>query len=657
MIYLVDYQVPDYKTINLQQAKNFFLGNPILGFDLETRGFFPQNDAVTAAGFSNGNDTIIVPDRLITELKSEIIATTLIGHNLFFDLRFLIHKNIFIQKYWDTLICEKVLTNGKTVKRDLETVIKKYCNISVDKSLQNNIHKSEITNRHFIEYLNNDVQYLIKIKNDQDQALNEKRLKKVFYLIENPFVACLAYSGYHGHQIDVEHLKNITEKRLALVTEYENKMREFILENRIEDFIVYTSENLFESGKENVDINFKSSRQIITLFKAIGIEVNQKNKQTKKVNTTSSYKLIGKQNHPLAKIYGSYGKERKKIETFGLNVLKLIERFSDNRIRTSYNQSVDSGRVSSGGKTFDGIRLINTQNIPKSEEDRIVYIAKPGYQLVISDYSQQEPRTLAEFSKDDLYAKYTLDPELDMHCLFAQFVYPELKELSHKEIIKNHSDKRSIAKGVTFAMAYLGNENTIQENTGLDLNICKEIHDFYYKTFNKIKTYYDWCYEDAIKHGYIRINTVSNRIRYLDNFENYKRLETLINNRDFKIKYYDSKKSQGRFYQDHKLHVSNYFRKQNDYKKQSVNTRIQGTGADMTKLGEIYIYQELVKHDLLNKVFIPNRIHDEIVSEAPNEYADKIKLLQESCMMKAAETFLKVIPMKIETKINPKWLK
>lgn len=658
MIYVVETKSSKYPKISIEEAKNFLKNNEILGFDLETTGYFPQNSHILAAGFGNSENQIIVPGHLLSELKKEMLACTLIVQNLAFDFRFCLHIDIWLEKYYDTMIAEKVIYQGlKRHGYSYEDLVKRYVNITIDKSFQKKVAFSNIEDLQFQEYLAQDVKYLEIIMNNQKKILTEQNLNKTFFLIENPYIQNLAYSAYHGFKVNRKYLNELIDKRVKEQEDLINKMNQYIINNNIEEFIEYTSTDLFNESSKTVSINWKSSQQVIAVFKTIGIEVLAQNPTTKEFKPSSSYKLIGKHKNDLAKLFGKYGKLRKKLESFGFNIQILLQHFTDDRIRTSYNQIVDTGRISSGGKTFDKIKLINLQNVPTDKEDREIYEAGEGNSLIILDYSQQEPRLIASQSNDAKYAEYAINPEMDLHCFFAQFRFPELRELSHKEIAKLHSDKRTQCKAITFTFAYLGTAYTIHQRTGIPLIECEAVEKHYWEEFSNVKKFCDDCYNIAERTGKIIINNVTNRHRLLDFFEYYTQLKALLT-KDFMAKYSEGKKNNNAFYLANKSKVSAFYKYQSKIKKLAVNTKIQGTGADMTKLAEILFLNELKREKLLGIVFIPNRVHDEIDIECPDNLIPKIQKIAESCMMKSAELFLqKHIPMKIGITVSKKWVK
>ena len=78
------------------------------------------------------------------------------------------------------------------------------------------------------------------------------------------------------------------------------------------------------------------------------------------------------------------------------------------RVHTNFKaHGAETGRFSSSDP--------NLQNIPSSGEYgkliRNLFVAPPGYKLIVADYSQIEPRIIASFSKDPILVKNYLDGE------------------------------------------------------------------------------------------------------------------------------------------------------------------------------------------------------------------------------------------------------
>jgi DNA polymerase I-like protein with 3'-5' exonuclease and polymerase domains len=85
--------------------------------------------------------------------------------------------------------------------------------------------------------------------------------------------------------------------------------------------------------------------------------------------------------------------------------------------------------------------------------------------------------------------------------------------------------------------------------------------------------------------------------------------------------------------------VREYERLVASVRRAGMNHPIQGTSADITKLAIALFYENT--DERLGKLVAV--VHDEIVVESPDEHAGVIKLQLEECMLKAARTFLKTV--------------
>jgi DNA polymerase I-like protein with 3'-5' exonuclease and polymerase domains len=112
-----------------------------------------------------------------------------------------------------------------------------------------------------------------------------------------------------------------------------------------------------------------------------------------------------------------------------------------------------------------------------------------------------------------------------MHSYNASKVFPEISHLSLTDIKKQHSDKRQIAKSVSFALAYGGNGYTISNNLGVSPERGEEIYNAYFDAFPKLKEFFDKTIKESMSRGYIIIDEITNRKFYFKDFnklEEYK---------------------------------------------------------------------------------------------------------------------------------------
>ena len=86
--------------------------------------------------------------------------------------------------------------------------------------------------------------------------------------------------------------------------------------------------------------------------------------------------------------------------------------------------------------------------------------------------------------------------------------------------------------------------------------------------------------------------------------------------------------------------------------RQTVNARIQGSAADLTKLAMIELNNNQKLKDLGFRLLIP--VHDEIIAECPEENVKECSKLLADTMSKAAERILEM-PIKCDVTITKEW--
>lgn len=155
--------------------------------------------------------------------------------------------------------------------------------------------------------------------------------------------------------------------------------------------------------------------------------------------------------------------------------------------------------------------------------------------------------------------------------------------------------------------------------------------------FKGVKAYQDYCRKDVIQKGYILLNPITGHKSYIYDFYNLRKTQEKFNNPEF-WQYYREMKAiapECETVQE----VRRYFKRKSASEKQSINYRIQGTGALCFKLASIYFFNYLLKENLLFKVKYCIPVHDEINVEAPEKIAEDIAKKLRICMVKAGEIF------------------
>lgn len=162
---------------------------------------------------------------------------------------------------------------------------------------------------------------------------------------------------------------------------------------------------------------------------------------------------------------------------------------------------------------------------------------------------------------------------------------------------------------------------------------------------------------DAWNYGYILINPITGRKFHIEYFNDFQELKKKVLEPGFwDLRNAEKEKNSELFHKYYKPLSKSYFRKKEAIGKAALNSPIQGTAAEITKLAVYYIFKELIKRDYLFIVFISNLIHDEILIEAPENKAEEIAELVETSMIKAGRILgCERVPLGAEAKIVDWW--
>jgi DNA polymerase I len=270
-------------------------------------------------------------------------------------------------------------------------------------------------------------------------------------------------------------------------------------------------------------------------------------------------------------------------------------------IHPSWNQiKADTGRFSCSDPNLQNVR--NPDKDPNVPNHRLLFPPKPGYVFVVSDFNQHEPRILAEASEDEALRRAAR--KADVYCGMGTEVYEE--EITKKD------PRRDLMKTVVLASFYGGGAEGIAKRTGVPQKDVEKIQKILNVKFKRAASYARKQKTFAMQQGYVR--TLLGRIRHIDIHQ-----------------------SEGRV------------------GRQAVNTPIQGTGADMLKMGMD------VLHDAINErgydAYINLQIHDELVVAVREDQAEEVKYQVIGAMEKSGYDLCPNVITIAEAKIFDRWRK
>lgn len=292
-------------------------------------------------------------------------------------------------------------------------------------------------------------------------------------------------------------------------------------------------------------------------------------------------KMVLEHRH-LSKLYGTY--------------IQGIQDYLDNRgrIHTRFNQDVTrTGRLSSADP--------NLQNIPTEENDkwrlRNAFIASPGYDLIVADYNQLEMRLLAAASREqdmiDIFLR-NWDIHMGNASMMMGIPYEEIKEAKKIDgMVKSGKlhhgyltarvlqclSARAQAKNIGFGLNYGMGAGKLANDLGISRIEAEVKIALYKKTYPAVTKFYEEAVAITRQTGYAF--TILGRRRNLPNIASPRNDERARAER------------------------------------QSINTEIQGSAADVVKMAQLNLDYANLEYKygciaLLN-------IHDELIHECPKE--------------------------------------
>lgn len=419
-----------WEIVTLKECINYINNLEVVSVDIETtrkfngtvskkEGLDPYTSDIVMFQIGDLNTQFVIDTRNVNiqELVDILPQKTVVGHNLKFEYKHILHKyGVRLNKLYDTMITEKVLYNGHMLKNGLKDLNKRYLNIEVDKSTR--LGFLYIKDRPYtfqeIKYGAEDILYPLLIKELQFEGIQLKNLQECLKLEFN-FLKVLGDIEYKGLGFDKDKWTELYEKNKIEYKEYENKLTNWVIGHNLLRFIEAQYDLFLDETK--CKINWGSSKQVIELFRSLDICPMEKSKTTKKMTYTveakvlrSSFNNINKEisadKKELINTYLKYKEIEQTCTTFGMEFLKNVNPITG-RLHSDYNQIINTGRISSRGP--------NLQNIPSTEAFRKCFNCTDDKNIINADYSGQESVVLANQSLDENLVDFYLNGDGDLH--------------------------------------------------------------------------------------------------------------------------------------------------------------------------------------------------------------------------------------------------
>jgi len=354
--------------------------------------------------------------------------------------------------------------------------------------------------------------------------------------------------------------------------------------------------SIWDAAGEEFNIN--SPKQLGTvLFDKLQLPHGKKTKTGWSTNADILEKLRDK--HPIINEILEYRTLAKLKSTYADGLLKVIG--SDGRIHTSFQMTVTAtGRLSSTEP--------NLQNIPIRKalgaQIRRMFVAGEGKVLIDADYSQIELRLLAHISGDRNMIEAFRSGE-DIHRVTASQVFGlPLAEVS--------SQQRSAAKAVNFGIVYGISAWSLAQDIGVFPAEAKAYMDAYLEKYSGVRDYQKNIVEKAKAEGYV--STLYGRQRALPELK------------------------------------SSNFVMRSFGERVALNMPIQGSAADVIKIAMVKVHRRLRAEGLEAKLIL--QVHDELIVEAPQHEAERVRSLLREEMEKAGSFD---VPLTADAGVGKSW--
>lgn len=403
--------------------------------------------------------------------------------------------------------------------------------------------------------------------------------EELYRAVEMPLIAVLADMERTGVRIDSEQLGVMS---VRLESDIANLTREI-------------------HGMAGREFNLNSPQQLgKVLFEEMCIPAPSRPGKGKQISTAADVLESLSADHPICAKVLEYRALAKLKGTY-VDALPSLIRPESGRVHTTFNQiGAATGRLSSTNP--------NLQNIPirteLGREIRAAFVPRPGWKLVVADYSQIELRLLAHMSLDPVLVDSFQKGE-DIHTRTAAEVFGASPLMVTPEM-------RRAAKAVNFGIVYGQTSFGLATSLGIPRGEADKYIKSYFERYAGVKKFID----EAIA----RVRTLGYA-------------ETLYGRRR-PIPDIGSKNPNARSFAE----------------RTAVNTPLQGTAADLIKVAMIRIFDRLRDAKMESKMIL--QVHDELVFEAPSGEVAGLRGLVKETMENVREL---AVPLVAEVGEGENW--
>ena len=446
--------------------------------------------------------------------------------------------------------------------------------------------------------------------------LREKKLEKIFHELECYIPRVLMDMELEGITMDIDLLEELRGQVEGELHEVEDECHRL------------AGRRFLVSSPQEVGL---------LLFRELKWKQRGEIRRTKKGSFSTDREVLERyeKDKPLAANILKYRELAKLDSTYLVPLADAAQRI-DGRVRSNFNQiphprsggGTVTGRLSSSkSEELGGTQL---QNIPSRSETgkkvRNAFISAEGFDLVTYDYSQIELRFMAHFSQDqtllDAYRKWDCvecgasgETTLSLHAC-PQCGIPDGHRKREKncqlcddadvpedapkhgfclglDIHQITADAcgvvRYVGKIINFALLYGLGPGGLARHLKVSFARARKIRDAYFRKYHGIVLHNMNIQKEMMRTG--KISTILKRFR---NFPNCQGHHVDLRSREW---------------------------------RQGANAKIQGSAADLMKVGMRNVHRRLHLEGLDEDTKILLQVHDELTLETPEHRTERVKLL------------------------------
>jgi DNA polymerase I len=421
--------------------------------------------------------------------------------------------------------------------------------------------------------------YALELYERMSAEIDTRGLRKLYETIELPLASVLARMEFTGVLIDSRELKRLSELMETEIARLTMEIHEL-------------------AGKP---FNISSPQQLgRVLFEDLRLPAPVKYGKGKTISTAADVLEELAEEHEVVRKVLEY-RQLTKLKGTYVDALPALIDSRTGRLHTSFNQTgAATGRLSSSNP--------NLQNIPirteLGREIRAAFIPRPGWKLVVADYSQIELRLLAHMSRDAVLVEAFRNGE-DIHTRTAAEV------MGIPPLMVGPEDRRR-AKAVNFGIVYGISPFGLSQQIGISRGEAELYIRSYFERYTGVKKFIESTIAEVRRTGVTK---------------------TLLG-RERPIPDMNSRNPSSRGFAE----------------RTAVNSPLQGTAADLIKLAMVHIDRRLREEQYQAAMLL--QVHDELVFEAPPDETQKLAAMVKKEM---EQVYQLEVPLVADLGVGENW--